>query len=59
MGKTVRSKKVMRYHSRVGYPVIHRTKTSNRKFIMVRTKRGGTKRLYLKKGRVPKQHRGK
>ena len=58
MGKTYRSKTKMTYHGRSGYPVIHYSKTSNRKFIMTRKKGGGTKRMYLDKyGRVPAKHR--
>ena len=58
MGKVVRSKTKMTYHGRSGYPKIHTAKTSGHKYIMVRHPSGkGTKRLYLKKGRVPKQHR--
>lgn len=34
------------YHGRTGNPVVHRTKTAGKKFIMVRAKRGGTRRLY-------------
>jgi hypothetical protein len=33
------------YHGRKGYPVLHETR-SGRKFIMVRAKGGGVKRLY-------------
>ena len=40
-----RSSKKITYHGRVGRPVIHKTKTG-RKFIMVRSKGGGVKRLY-------------
>lgn len=48
-----RSRRKMTYHGRSGYPVIHETETG-RKYIMVRAKGGrGTKRLYLKNGRVP------
>lgn len=49
----------MTYHSRVGNPVIHEAKTSNRKYIMVRHPSGhGTKRLYLNRyGNVPVKHR--
>jgi len=35
---------------REGYPVIHLSKTG-REYIMVRKKGGGTKRLYIKKGK--------
>lgn len=52
-----RSKKVMEYHGRKGKPIIHKAETSGRKYIMVRKSPHGTKRLYLKKGRVPKKHR--
>jgi len=53
-----RSKKRMTYHARVGYPIIHATQ-KERKYIMVRKSGGGTKRLYLEKGQVPKKHRKK
>ena len=33
------------YHGRSGYPIIHKT-ASDRKYIMVRAKDGGVKRLY-------------
>jgi hypothetical protein len=53
-----RSKKKMTYHGRTGHPIIHEAKTSGRKFMMVRAKGGGTKRLYLDKhGNVPSKHR--
>lgn len=51
-----RSKKVMVYHGRRGRPILHISKTG-RKYIMVRRKGGGTKRLYLKRGNVPKEER--
>lgn len=58
-----RTKKRMCYKSpasgrtRCGYPVIHISKT-DRKYIMVRAKGGGTKRLYLnKQGNIPKKYR--
>jgi len=50
-----RSKKKLTYHGRTGKPIIHLSKTG-REFIMVRKKGGGTKRLYLKNGKVPKKH---
>ena len=53
-----RSKKKMTYHGRTGRPVIHKTKTKKR-YIMVRKKGGGTKRLYLVHGNVPKKYREK
>jgi len=57
MGKVVRSKTKMQYHGREGRPVLHRTKTG-KKYIMVRAAKGrGTKRLYLKNGRVPAKER--
>ena len=40
-----RSRKKITYHDRTGFPVIHTTK-SGRKYIMVRAKGGGVKRLY-------------
>ena len=40
-----RAKKSKMYHGRVGRPLIHITK-SGRKFVMVRAKGGGTRRLY-------------
>lgn len=40
-----RSRKVIKYHGRSGRPVVHTTDTG-RKYIMVRAKGGGTKRLY-------------
>ena len=55
-----KSKKKMTYHGRPGYPILHKTKTSNRIYIMVRARDvegGGTKRLYLDiNGNVPKKH---
>lgn len=57
-GYPYRSRKKMTYHGRTGYPMIHITRTSGRKYIMVRKKGGGTKRLYLDKhGNVPERHR--
>jgi len=57
MGKVVRSKTRMMYHSRSGYPKIHHSKTG-KKYIMTRKRGGGgTKRLYLKHGRVPAKYR--
>jgi len=40
-----RSKRAITYHGRTGYPVIHESK-SGRKYIMVRKKGGGVRRLY-------------
>jgi len=40
-----RSKKTITYHGRSGKPMVHTTATG-RKFIMVRKKGGGVKRLY-------------
>jgi len=40
-----RAKKSKMYHGRVGSPVVHITK-GGRKYIMVRAKGGGVKRLY-------------
>jgi hypothetical protein len=40
-----RSKKRITYHGRPGYPVVHTAK-NGRKYIMVRARGGGTKRLY-------------
>jgi len=53
-----RSKKKLRYHGREGYPMIHETK-QGKEYIMVRKRGGGTKRLYLVKGNVPKNLRDK
>ena len=39
------SKKTIKYHGREGKPIIHIDK-GGRKFIMVRAKGGGTRRLY-------------
>jgi len=47
-----RSKIKLTYHGRTGHPVLHHTEES-RTYIMVRARGGGTKRLYLKHGRVP------
>lgn len=53
-----KSRKKMAYHGRECNPIIHQTESSKRKYIMVRTEDGGTKRLYLdKNGDVPKKHR--
>lgn len=44
-------------HVRCGYPVIHVSKT-DRKYIMVRKRSGGVRRLYLtRQGNIPKKHR--
>ena len=40
-----RSKKKITYHGRSGHPVVHISK-SGRKYIAVRAKGGGIKRLY-------------
>lgn len=40
-----RTKRIIKYHGREGRPVIHTTK-GGRKYIMVRAKGGGVKRLY-------------
>lgn len=53
-----RSKKRMCYHDRCGYPLIHADQ-AGKEYIMVRKKGGGTKRLYLVKGNVPKHLRTK
>ena len=53
-----RSKKKMTYHGRTGHPIIHESE-KGKEFIMVRKSGGGTKRLYLEHGNVPKQHREK
>lgn len=53
MGKTYRSKTKMTYHDRSCYRQIHRSKT-DKKYIMVHAKGGGTRRLYLnKQGNIP------
>lgn len=41
----MRAKVPITYHGRTGRPVIHTTK-SGRRYIMVRAKGGGVKRLY-------------
>jgi hypothetical protein len=46
MTKLGRSKEKLTYHGRSGYPVIHET-TKGKRFIMVRKRGGGVKRLYL------------
>lgn len=43
--KLKRSKKLITYHGRRGHPVIHISETG-KKYIMVRKKGGGVKRLY-------------
>ena len=43
----MRSKKKITYHGRTGKPKIHKSK-KGRKYIMVRKKGGGRKRLYQK-----------
>lgn len=40
-----RTKKRITYHKRIGYPIMHNTKTG-RKYVMVRKKSSGVKRLY-------------
>ncbi len=40
-----RARKKITYHGRTGFPVIHTTR-GGRKFIMVRAKGGGVRRLY-------------
>lgn len=40
-----RTSRAITYHGRTGHPVIHTT-ADGRKYIMVRAKGGGTKRLY-------------
>ena len=40
-----KSKKKIMYHGREGYPFIH-VSDDRRKYIMVRARGGGTKRLY-------------
>lgn len=54
--KVRRSKIKMVYHGRSGYPLIHET-LKGRKYIMVRVRGGGTKRLYLVKGQIPKKYK--
>ena len=41
----VRSKKKITHHKRAGYPHIHKTE-KGKKYIMIRAKGGGVKRLY-------------
>jgi len=43
--KPRRSKRLIQYHGRKGHPVVHYTE-SGKKYIMVRKKGGGVKRLY-------------
>lgn len=40
-----RTKKIIKYHGREGHPEIHTT-AAGRRYIMVRAKGGGVKRLY-------------
>ena len=40
-----KSKKKITYHGREGYPLVH-VSDDGRKYIMVRARGGGTKRLY-------------
>ena len=40
-----RTSRIIRYHGRIGYPVVHAAK-NGRRFIMVRAKGCGVKRLY-------------
>ena len=60
MGKKYprRSKKTMQYNGRTGKPIIHASETG-KEYIMTRKKGGGTKRLYLRAGNVPKKYRKK
>jgi len=54
-----RSKQKMTYHNRTGCPVLHTTE-AGRQFIMVRAPCGrGTKRLYLKHGKIPVKYKHK
>lgn len=46
-----RSKRKITYHGRSGYPVIHKGSRGG-KYIMVRKKGGGTKKMYLSDPRV-------
>lgn len=55
--KPVRSKRVLTYHGRSGKPMIH-TCEKGKKYIMVRKKGGGAKRLFLdRNGNVPRSMR--
>ena len=56
----MRTKHAITYHGRTGRPEIHETRTG-RKYIMVREKGGGTKRLYegSKYYEEPTRKRGK
>lgn len=61
--KLRRSKKVIKYHGRSGKPLIHSNK-QGKKFIIVRKKGGGVKRLYegteyrtTKKGKRPARYK--
>ena len=45
MPRSKKPKKLITYHGRTGRPIIHTT-AGGRKFIMVRAKGGGVKRLY-------------
>lgn len=55
-----RSKEVMVYHGRHGYPTIHWDKLKQKEYIMIRKQKtgkgGGTMRLYLEKGKIPKKY---
>ena len=44
--KLLRTKKTITYHGRKGKPVVHTSETG-KKYIMVRKKSGGVKRLYV------------
>lgn len=54
-----KSKRMLTYHGRSGYPLIHKDTKSGRTYIMVRARGGGTKRIYLENGWVPKRYREK
>lgn len=47
MKASVRAKTTITYHGRTGRPKLHWSGTGN-PYIMVRRKKGGTKRLYLR-----------
>lgn len=54
-GCVYRSSTPETYHGRTGYPLIH-IDGSGKKYTMVRSKGGGTKRLYLKDDHIPKKY---
>lgn len=51
--KLRRTKNAITYHGRTGHPFIH-TSNTGKKFVMVRKKGGGTRRMY--KGSIYKEN---